>query len=95
MFFFCLTARCVCRTRNNKDAVCRDTTFILANPKQLHFRLDKAAIMRLYVSDNVKIKLYSCSHKYNSNYTIYGRDNLYLTEKKLNIRYKDYAVNAA
>jgi hypothetical protein len=35
------------------------------------FRLNKAAIIRLNVSEDVKIKLYSCSHTYD--YNIYGR----------------------
>jgi hypothetical protein len=58
------------------------------------FRPQKAAIIRPYVSENVKKGNYT-EITYNSNYTIYGRDNYYVTEKKLYIRYKDEAVNAA
>ena len=41
--------------RNNGDVIRR---FITANPEQLHFWLRKAAIIRPYVSENVKRKLY-------------------------------------
>ena len=57
----CLTARCACRTRNNKDARCLSThNFTAANSNSYMFRLHKAAIIRPYVSENVKRKLYSC-----------------------------------
>ena len=36
------------------------------------FRLNKAAIIRRNVSEDVEIKLYSCNHTYD--YKIYGRD---------------------
>jgi hypothetical protein len=63
-FFNVWQPRCACRTRNNKDAVRRDTTFIVPNPKQLHVSAAQSSNHPVDVPENVKRKLNSCSHTY-------------------------------
>jgi len=51
----CWHPRCACRIRNNKDAVRRHTTFIIANPIAA---TGFGYIIRPYVSEKVNRKLY-------------------------------------